>query len=144
LFAVQHAIWAKKHAVDRRILLHQLVNSNSGVLPADEKDEKEEKDEDEKERRPRKQAIVLATTVCRKFQALIYCASRTSVWHAREGRNTTRKAEVSSPRCSDLFISFRSGVGREICVAGFEQALLVGCLHLLFGMRGCQTRISFV
>jgi len=169
LFAVQHAIWAKKHAVDRRILLRQLVQSNSGVLPVEEKERERaagiglgidrgsnEKDEkDEKDERPRKQAIILDTTVCRKFQALIYCASRTSVWHAREGRNTTRKAEVilSSPCSSSssppVPISFLNShlaavlVGREICVAGFEPALLVGCLRLLFGMRGCQTRISF-
>jgi len=133
LFAVQHAIWAKKHAVDRRILLHQLVNSNSGVLPADEKDEKEEKDEDEKERRPRKQAIVLATTVCRKFQALIYCASRTSVWHAREGRNTTRKAEVSSPRCSDLFISHFAAVlvGKSAWQGSNKHYWLAACIFYL-------------
>jgi hypothetical protein len=110
LLALQHAIWAKKHAVDRRILLRQLVQSNSGVLLVEEKErerasgiglgiDRGSDEKDEKDERPRKQAIILETTVCRKFQALIYCASRTSVWHAREGRNTTRKAEVilSSP-----------------------------------------------
>ena len=54
-----------------------------------------------------------------------------------------RKVEVilsSRTPCSDFFTSHFAAVlvGREICVAGFEPALLVGCLRLLFGMRGCQ------